>query len=206
MLPPSALELLLFPLGEARKSEVRAQAAALGLPGAHKGESQELCFVPTGRYAAFVAERAAERLRPGPIVDACGRRVAEHGGIHQFTVGQRKNLGVALGERAYVVDVEAATGTVRLGPREQVLALGAVLGDLHLASGVSLPLACEVRVRYRGKPVAATVHRLHDGCVTVTFEEAVPAVVKGQFCVFYDGDRVLGGGLIKAAQGRGQAC
>jgi tRNA-specific 2-thiouridylase len=206
MLPPSTLTRLLFPLGEASKSEVRAQAAELDLPGAQKGESQELCFVPTGRYDAFVAERAPTRLRPGPIVDASGKQVGEHGGIHQFTVGQRKNLGVALGTRAYVVGLDRESGTVRLGAREDVLAHGAVVGDVCLAPGVTLPLACQVRVRYRGKPVAATVHGLDDESATVQFDEAVSAVVQGQFCVFYDGDSVLGGGLIEAARQQESPC
>lgn len=206
MLPPAVLTRLWFPLGGATKAEVRAEAAKLDLPGAHKGESQELCFVPTGRYDAFVAERAPEHLRPGPIVDSTGRKVGEHAGIHRFTVGQRKNLGVALGARAYVAGLEAQSGTVRLGTRSEILAKGAVLEEVRLQRGVSLPLACQVRVRYRGHPVAATVHELDDECVAVTFDEAVPAVVKGQFCVFYDGDRVLGGGLIKAADPKGEPC
>jgi tRNA-specific 2-thiouridylase len=115
-------------------------------------------------------------------------------------------LGVALGARAYVVGLEADSGTVRLGAREQVLARGAVLKDVRLAPAVTLPLACQVRVRYRGQPVAATVHELENGCATVTFDEPVPAVVKGQFCVFYDDERVLGGGLIRAPEGQGQPC
>lgn len=204
MLPPATLGRLLFPLGDATKAEVRAEAAELELPGAHKGESQELCFVPTGRYDAFVAERAPERLRPGPIVDQNGKQVGEHQGIHQFTVGQRKNLGVALGERAYVVGLETDSGIVRLGPRDQVLARGALLEDVRLAPTVRLPLACQVRVRYRGHPVPATVHQLDHEGVAVRFDEPVAAVVKGQFCVFYDDDRVLGGGLIKAAERQGE--
>lgn len=197
MLPQSVLARLLFPLGSATKAEVRAQARELALPGAEKGESQELCFVPTGRYDAFVAERAGERLRPGPIVDEAGRTVGAHSGVHAFTVGQRRNLGVALGKRSYVVGIDAERGTVQVGPREAVIASGASLGDVTLQAGVSLPLECEVAVRYRGQPVAATV-RASDAGVVVDFREPVAAVVKGQFAVFYAGERVLGGGVIEA--------
>ncbi|HEY6726299.1 MAG TPA: tRNA 2-thiouridine(34) synthase MnmA [Polyangiaceae bacterium] len=197
MLPQSVLARLAFPLGGMSKAEVRAQARELALPGAEKGESQELCFVPTGRYDAFVAERAGDRLRPGPIVDEAGRTVGAHSGVHAFTVGQRRNLGVALGKRSYVVGIDAPRGTVRVGPREAVLASGASLAEVTLQAGVSLPLECDVAVRYRGQPVAASV-RASDAGIVVDFRDPVAAVVKGQFAVFYAGDRVLGGGVIEA--------
>jgi tRNA-specific 2-thiouridylase len=197
MLGQDVLSRMVFPLGDSTKAEVRAEARELALPGADKGESQELCFVPSGRYDAFVAERAGERLRPGPIVDEHGQTVGMHAGVHGFTVGQRRNLGVALGKRSYVVGIDADQGTVRLGPRDAVLATGASLGDVTLQAGVTLPLDCEVAVRYRGQPVAASVRTLAAG-VSVDFRDPVAAVVKGQFAVFYTGDRVLGGGVIEA--------
>lgn len=203
MLPQSVLARLVFPLGGLTKAEVRAQALELALPGAEKGESQELCFVPTGRYDAFVAERAGERLRPGPIVDEAGRTVGAHAGVHAFTVGQRRNLGVALGKRSYVVGIDADQGTVRVGPREAVLASGASLGEVTLQAGVSLPLECEVAVRYRGQPVSASV-RQSDAGIVVDFRDPVAAVVKGQFAVFYAGERVLGGGVIEAPRYAGR--
>ncbi len=199
MLPAATLERLLFPLGELTKDAVREQALELGLPGAKKGESQELCFVPSGRYDSFVAERAAGRLRPGPIVDDRGRQVGTHAGVHAFTVGQRRNLGVALGQRSYVVAVEADTGTVRVGPRQAVLAQGAHLGSVTLQQGVRVPLECEVAVRYRGRTVPAQVSRPGERQFRVDFREPVSAVVKGQYAVFYAGLRVLGGGVIEGA-------
>jgi tRNA-specific 2-thiouridylase len=198
MLPARVLERLLFPLGEATKAEVRAEALRLGLCGATKGESQELCFVPSGRYAAFVAERAGNRLRPGPIVDQSGRAVGAHAGIHGFTVGQRKNLGVSLGERAYVVALDSTTGAVQLGSKDALAAGGAELDELSLAEGEQLPLECEVSVRYRGKPMRARVEASAAGG-RVTFQAPVSAVVPGQFAVFYRGDVVLGGGRIQRA-------
>ena len=199
MLPAPTLERLLLPLGELTKEAVREQALRLELPGAHKGESQELCFVPSGRYDSFVAERAGGRLRPGPIIDDRGRQVGSHAGVHAFTVGQRRNLGVALGKRSYVVAVDADTGTVRLGSRQGVLAGGARLASVTLQQGVSVPLECEVAVRYRGRAVAAHVSRAGEYQYRVDFHEPVSAVVKGQYAVFYAGARVLGGGVIDAA-------
>ncbi len=198
MLDRASLERLDLPLGDSGKAEVRAEAERLGLPGAGKGESQELCFVPTGRYDDLVMARARERIRPGPIVDAQGRIVGEHDGIQGFTRGQRKNLGVALGERAFVVDLDPATATVRLGPREALDSTRAELDEVSLASGETLPLSAEVRVRYRGEPHPARIEELGRGRVGVRFERPVRAVVPGQFAVFYRGDRVLGGGRIRA--------
>nr|PZN27856.1 MAG: tRNA 2-thiouridine(34) synthase MnmA [Pseudomonadota bacterium] len=187
------LRRLCFPLGDSEKSAVRDEARALELPGAHKGESQELCFVPNGRYDAFIEQHAADRLRPGPIVDASGRVVGAHRGVHAFTLGQRKNLGVALGERAYVVGIDPESATVRLGPREALEAAAAEVTELALAEGVTLPLRAEVQVRYRARPVTAEVRALGTGAI-VLFDTKVISVVPGQYAVFYDGERLLGGG------------
>jgi tRNA-specific 2-thiouridylase len=194
-----ALERLVFPLGESTKAEVRSEAAELRLPGALKGESQELCFVPTGRYDELVQSRAGDRARPGPIVDASGRQVGAHDGLYRYTVGQRKNLGIALGERAYVVRLDKATDTVHLGPRTELEAHGAELTDVTLAEGVALPRDVAVVVRYRGTEVRAHLSPLAGGPggrVAMRFETPVRAVVPGQVAVFYEGDVVLGGGTI----------
>jgi tRNA-specific 2-thiouridylase len=199
MLEQGVLARLLFPLGELSKAEVRAEAVRLDLPGAHKGESQELCFVSSGRYDSFVAERAGDRVRPGLIVDDQGRTVGEHRGIHTVTLGQRRNLGVAVGQRAYVTAIDNETGVVRLGARDDLLASGALLKDATFAQGVSVPFECEVAVRYRGRAMPARVEALGAGQLTVRFAEPVHAVVPGQVAVFYQGDRVLGGGTIEQA-------
>lgn len=198
MLDDSRLKRLVFPLGDSDKAEIRGEAESACLPGALKGESQELCFVSSGRYDTFVADRAGERVRPGPIVDEGGRVVGQHAGVHGFTVGQRKKLGVSLGERAYVVGIEPETATVRLGPQEALSSNHAEIDELTLASGVTLPIRCEVQVRYRGKPFLAEV-RGAGAAARVSFDEPVTAVGAGQYAVFYDGERVLGGGVIKAA-------
>lgn len=198
MLGQDALSRLFFPLGDSDKPEIRAEALRLNLPGAQKGESQELCFVPTGRYDSFVAERADGRMRPGRILNEQGEQVGEHEGVFRFTLGQRKNLGVSLGQRAYVVGVDAASATVTLGSPESLYSSSAELTEVALAADLSLPVRCGVQVRYRGNPAPAEVRRVADA-VHVFFDEPQRAVVPGQFAVFFDGDRVLGGGMIRAA-------
>jgi tRNA-specific 2-thiouridylase len=201
MLGEATLSRLCFPLGDADKAEVRAEAVKLDLPGAQKGESQVLCFVPSGRYDTFVQDRAAGRLRPGPIVDENGKTVGQHAGVHRFTVGQRKNLGVALGKPSYVVAIDSEQGRIELGPVERLMATSADLDDVSLAAGLELPLSAEVQVRYRGTPLPARIVKASgDERARVLFEKPVQAVVPGQFAVFYAGTRVLGGGLIRKAE------
>jgi tRNA-specific 2-thiouridylase len=200
MLSQEQLRRLRFPLGELDKQQVRARAVQLDLPGATKGESQELCFVPTGRYDAFVEERAGDRVRPGPIIGADGHVVGNHGGVHRFTVGQRRNLGVAVGKRAYVVGLDAEASSVRLGSESELLAQSAMLTELSLAPDVALPMRAEVAVRYRGRLHAATICSEGSGA-KVVFDEPVRAVVTGQYAVFYVEQRVVGGGVIEAAYG-----
>jgi tRNA-specific 2-thiouridylase len=200
MLPVAQLSRLRFPLGELTKEQVRTRALELALPGADKGESQELCFVPTGRYDGFVEKHAAPRLRPGPIVDDSGRVVGQHSGVHGFTVGQRRNLGVALGHRAYVIGIDPSSATVVLGGAEQLLCKSARLQEFTLAFDQQLPLSCDVAVRYRGQLHAARV-LAHSGGAEVVFDAALPAVVRGQYAVLYAGERVLGGGVIAEVGG-----
>jgi tRNA-specific 2-thiouridylase len=199
MLPPDVLARLLFPLGAAHKTEVRQEALELGLAGAHKGESQELCFVPSGRYDELVSARASDRLRPGKIVDEAGRTLGTHAGIHRFTLGQRRNLGVATGQRSYVVGLDPVSHAVTLGPRERLLACGARVTSAALAPDVQLPLRCDVVVRYRGAAARARVDRWGTNGLELHFEQPALAVVPGQYAVLYEGERVLGGGAIECA-------
>jgi tRNA-specific 2-thiouridylase len=209
MLREDELARVVFPLGESTKEEVRAEAVKRKLPGAEKGESQELCFVPAGGYDAFVAERAPDRIRPGPIVDRDGRQVGEHGGVHAFTVGQRKGIGVALGRPAFVVDIDAGAGAVRLGDEADLLAGSARLRDAVWSDDVVFPLEAEVRVRSRHEGARAVIDRRRGGSqgdgegegdeFEVRFDSPVRAVSPGQIAVAYGGDRVYGGGMIVAA-------
>jgi tRNA-specific 2-thiouridylase len=206
MLREDELAQLMFPLGDATKGEVRAEASQRGLPGATKGESQELCFVPHGRYDAFVAERAKGRLRPGAIIDKDGERVGTHEGVHGFTIGQRRGLGVALGRPAFVVGLDAASATVRLGDESNLDATAAWLAAPAFADDVSLPIEdAIVRVRSRHEGARASVAHERDPAsgqdkLIVRFHQPVRAVSPGQVAVVYRGDRVLGGAMITAAR------
>jgi tRNA-specific 2-thiouridylase len=196
--PRHRLERMLFPVGESTKGEVRREAVELGLPGAHKGESQELCFVGGGThaYASFVEARANGRVRPGPIVDGAGRLVGSHTGLHQFTVGQRKGLGLALGKPAFVTRIDAASATVQLGDEDALLTHEAELDDVVLAKGIELPLRARVRARYRHDGTTGAVEASGPNKAIVRFDTPVRAITRGQIAVFYDGERVLGGARI----------
>jgi tRNA-uridine 2-sulfurtransferase len=209
MLREDELARLLLPLGDATKEEVRAEALRRCLPGATKGESQELCFVPAGRYDAFVAERAEGRVRPGPILDPEGRPVGQHGGIHGFTIGQRKGLGVALGRPAFVVGLDPTTSTVRLGGEDELLSVGARLEGVAWSDDAAFPLEAEVRVRARHEGERAVIDREIDPATgaevfVARFRAPVRAVSPGQVAVAYRGDRVYGGGTITRALARGE--
>jgi tRNA-specific 2-thiouridylase len=198
--PRAWLERLVFPLGDSKKSDVRAEATSRSLPGASKGESQELCFVGEGShaYADFVARRAPDRIRPGAIIDENGRTIGAHGGIHRFTVGQRKGLGVALGKPVFVTRVDPRSASVHLATEEALFSATANVADVALADGVSLPARLRVRVRYKHDGQPALVTASSAGEARIVFDEPVRAVSPGQVAVFYDGDRVLGGGRISA--------
>lgn len=198
---PEHTARLSFPLGESTKGEVRAEAVKRGLPGATKGESQELCFAGAGKgaYAELVLSRAPERVRPGPIVMA-GATVGTHAGVHQFTVGQRRGLGVATGAPAFVTAIDG--NVVRIGPEEDLLAEGAVLTDVVVHPQASLPLRGVVQVRYRHQGTPATLAEEGSGpdrTAVVHFAAPVRAVSPGQVAVLYDGERVVAGGIIVRA-------
>jgi len=207
MLREDELARVLFPLGEATKTEVRDEAVERELPGALKGESQELCFVSHGHYADFVEKRADGRVRPGPIVDHLGNELGQHDGVHRFTVGQRKHLGVATGERAFVTDIDGVTHTVTIGDSDAVHSQGALLDRGDWTDDTAFPLRAQVKVRSRAAPVWGSITKSEDasGALVLRFDEPVRAVAPGQIAVAYDGDRVLGGAQIVRAVRAGAA-
>ena len=191
-----------FPIGALTKPEVRARARALGLATAEKRESQEICFVPDGDYARVVEQIRPGAARAGEIVDAAsGRVLGTHAGVHHFTVGQRRGLGSGGAAARYVVALDAASGTVRVGNEAALGARGARLGGVCWTSErpPGSELRAEVQVRYRHAPVPATIAPSADGGARVSFDEPVRAVSPGQAAVFYHGDELLGGGWIEEA-------
>ncbi len=191
----------LFPVGELTKGEVRAEAEALALPVAHKAESMEVCFVPDGDVASFVERQtAATALRPGPIVDEDGLRVGWHAGVHRFTVGQRRGLGLGGGPRRYVAGIDAPSGTVRVAPAAHLRAQGLVARTVSWVDDVPPPGATVgVRIRHRHPVLSGRLLAVGPDATRVSFVVDGPAVTPGQAAVFYDGDRVLGGGWIESA-------
>jgi tRNA-specific 2-thiouridylase len=201
------LELLRFPLGDMTKVETRQAAERLGLPVAAKPDSQDICFVPSGRYAQVIERLKPEAVRPGEIVHLDGRVLGRHAGIVHFTVGQRKGLGIAVGEPLYVVRLDADRARVVVGPREALATRTLVLrdvnwlGDLGLEGLPAEGLEIAVRVRSTRAPKPAVLH-CRDAAVTVDLLEAEDGVSPGQAAVFYADtgpqSRILGGGTICA--------
>ncbi len=200
MLGQDDLSQVRLPIGEMTKTAVREYAAAMGLRTAAKPDSQDLCFVGTGSYRDFIRARFPDAARPGPLVTSDGEALGAHEGMVDFTIGQRKGLGVALGEPRYVVGIDPATATVTLGTKEELLVAGCLVEDVSFVSGLS-PVDREVtvKIRYRAQPVAAAIAEEGDGSWRVVFAEPQAAVAPGQAAVFYHGDEVLGGGTIAKA-------
>jgi tRNA-specific 2-thiouridylase len=189
----------LFPIGHLRKADVRALAERFGLPVARKPESQEICFVPDDDYARFLRGRIPEAFIPGPIVDRAGRTIGRHSGILNFTIGQRKGMGIAAPRPLYVIAIEPATNTIVAGPNEELFRARLRVSDVNwvAAGGLSGPLRAAVKVRYRHAEARARLYPDEHGGVIVEFEKPQRAVTPGQAAVFYDGDIVLGGGTIE---------
>lgn len=205
-LPAAMLGKLHFPVGELAKDEVRSRARALGLVTAEKPESQEICFVPTGNYRDLLADRLLPThaaLSPGPIVDPGGRVLGRHGGYAGFTVGQRRGIGGGRDERYHVIEIRPATREVVIGPRHLLEVGGAVVGDLNWLGPPPVPgRRLGVQIRYRAPVHRCTVEEIDDDAVGLSFREGAMAVAPGQSSVFFEGDRVLGGGRIRATVGR----
>ncbi|MDP6439071.1 MAG: tRNA 2-thiouridine(34) synthase MnmA [Candidatus Brocadiia bacterium] len=193
------LSRALFPLGEMTKRETRELARSFGLKVCDKPASQDVCFVGTGDYRRYLAERFPESVRPGPIVDGQGRVVGAHGGIAFYTVGQRKRLGVAAGERLYVLSVDARTATIVVGGRDEMRTDTVSVREVNWIAFEEAPGPVElnVRLRYREPEVAAEVLPGDEGRAEVRFTEPHARVGAGQSAVFYDGDVVVGGGIIE---------
>lgn len=191
----------LFPLGEIEdKAEVRRIAAELGLRVHDKPESQEICFVPDNEYKQLVRARRPETLRPGEIRDAAGNVLGTHDGIVNYTVGQRRGLGVAAGSPIYVTELDAESNTVTVGARADLLSTGLVAEHLNWLSDpppTGRWQSAEIKIRYQHTAARGRIRRHEDGAVEARFDDPQPAVTPGQAAVFYDDEGVvLGGGWI----------
>ncbi len=203
-LTQAQLARTMFPLGEMTKADVRAMAEDLDLPVAKKHESYEICFVPSGDYAAFMDAWLKEKgvtaeATAGVVVDTEGRERGRHAGAHHFTVGQRKGLGIAAPEPLYVIATDSKTQTVTIGSNDELLRSTMIARDVNWVSwsGLSAPARAQVRIRNRHMPAAATITPIDTNRIEVLFDEPQRAVTPGQGVVFYSGDLVAGGGWIE---------
>jgi tRNA-uridine 2-sulfurtransferase len=193
-----------FPLGELTKEEVRASARRANLPVADKPESMELCFVPNGSYVQFIEaySRDCGATLPtgaGEIVSEEGAVIGRHTGVHQFTIGQRKGLGFAAGKALYVIAIDHQRNRVVVGDDES---LRSAICEVEGVNWIALetptePVRATVKIRHKHQPAAAIVEPIHSTHARITFDQPQRAITPGQAAVFYDGDRILGGGWIR---------
>ena len=196
------LSKVLFPLGEKSKAEVRQQAQGLGLRVARKAESQEICFIPDDDYRSFLEKRKGREIsKPGEIVNRQGKVLGRHRGLHSYTIGQRRGLGVAAPHPHYVLALDMEGNRVVAGTEEELMSKGLVAGRVNWISFPRLEKKMEalVQIRYRHPGAPAVVAPLEEGRVGVEFKTPQRSVTPGQAAVFYRGDEVLGGGWIEKA-------
>ncbi len=195
------LDFLRFPLGGLGKDETRALAHEFALPVAAKPDSQDICFVPQGSYAALVTRLRPDAGEPGDIVDQSGRVLGRHGGIAHFTIGQRKGLGIAAAEPLYVLRIDADARRVVVGQKSALAETRVRLAELNwlgapMTAGEGIPVMAKLRSTQ--PPMPATLHTpFHEGEAELVLDGPAGAVAPGQAAVLYDGERVLGGGWIR---------
>lgn len=200
--PVASLQKARFPIGDLTKDEVRAIAREHGLSAVRGPESQDFCMAQQGDLSEMLRERFSGEARPGRILDSDGKVLGEHEGVHRYTVGQRKGLGVALGQRAYVIGIDAEQGDVTLGSDDELAAVGLIAERCNWLTDEVVEeqtTSIEVQIRYRHRAVGATVVRRAGGGAHVRFDVPIRAVTPGQGAVFYRGERLLGGGWIERA-------
>ena len=189
----------LMPVGSYHKEEIRDMAERLGLPVAHKPDSQEICFIPDHDYASFIEEYTGRELPPGNFVDLDGNVLGRHRGITHYTVGQRKGLNLSLGHPVFVTGIRPETNEVVIGENEDVFTGTLTCSRLNFMSVPDLtePMRVKAKIRYAHQGAFCLIEKIGEDRVKCTFEEPVRAVTPGQAAVFYDGEYVLGGGTIE---------
>ena len=199
MLTQEQLAHTLFPLGGLCKTEVRQIAEAHNLVNARKHDSQDICFVPDGKYADFIERTVGSPAPAGPFLDREGRVLGQHKGLIRYTLGQHKGLGLSTEEPLYVLEKDAAANTIRLGPDSALWTRQLTAEQVNLISlpELTAPLRVTAKTRYSQRESAAVLEPLPGGQVRLTFDEPQRAITPGQAVVFYDGDVVVGGGIIR---------
>ena len=192
------LQSTLFPLGDYTKAEVREMALSHGFCNAERAESQDICFVPDGDYAAFIKHYTKKDFPVGNFVDAEGNVLGQHNGIIHYTVGQRKGLGIAFGKPTYVCKKSPVDHTVTLGGNDELFTRDLTASHINLIAldRIDSPLRVEAKIRYQAKPSAAVVEQTGEDSFRLRFDAPQRAISKGQSVVLYSGDTVLGGGII----------
>ena len=193
------LSKTLFPLGEYEKSDIRRIAEAAGLINSRKPDSQDICFVPDGDYASFIKKNTGAEIKEGNFISADGDVIGRHKGIINYTIGQRRGIGISIGKPAYVTDKNALENTVTIGDESNLYKSEITAYDVNLISldSISDEMRVTAKVRYSRNEQAAVVIPSGNGEVLVKFDEPQRAPASGQAVVFYDGDGVIGGGTIR---------
>jgi tRNA-uridine 2-sulfurtransferase len=200
---PERLATTLFPLGSITKSETRRKARELNLKTAHQADSQEICFIPDNDYRGFLQRRSGgespRSMSGGDILDTSGNTLGTHNGTAFYTIGQRKGLGIALGHPIYVKELDVDKNTVTVGVKEDLFSSSMTVKDINWFGGYPREkiFGCKTRIRYRHPGVSSEVSVTSGGGAHVTFNEPQSAVTPGQSAVFYDGEIVIGGGIIE---------
>ncbi len=203
LVSPDVLDRCIFPLGELSKDQVRDIARELGLHVAEKGDSQEICFIPDNDYKAFLKQILPPKaFKKGKVFHADGRVLGNHDGIQNYTIGQRKGLGIALGKPAYVVALDAKKNSVILGDNDHLMhnQLTASQNNYFITLPAETPVTVDAKIRYRAQAAPAELIIHTDGTSTVTFKEQQRAITPGQCVAYYIDDALIGGGIIDSAQ------
>ena len=196
---PQQLDFLRFPLGEMEKSETRAHADRFDLPVANKPESQDICFVPNGSYAGIVERLHPEASDAGDIIDESGKKIGRHNGIIHYTVGQRKRLGIANSEPLYVIKIDPEKKQIIAGPKQSLLKKSFLVHEVNWLGDGQAPcqnLSVDVKLRSTSDQVGAKIINFSNGKAAIELDELQEGIAPGQACVFYNGERTLGGGWI----------
>lgn len=193
------LPYVLFPLGKLKKSRTRELAKKYGLENYKKEESQEICFIRDDNYRKFLTQHIKDAVKPGKFIDKEGKILGEHQGIPFYTIGQRKGLGVSLNRRMYVIEINSQQNTITLGDDKDLYKDRLLVKDLNFISGdkLSKPVKAEVKIRYNSKKSSAIIFPYGEDGVLIKFEKPQRAITPGQSAVFYQGDIVVGGGIIE---------